>query len=43
MVLGLQPAVIRSLEFVEWSVFDHWRSSGSWPCFGYTAIDTAMN
>ena len=32
MVLGLQPAVIFSSEFVEWSVFDHRRSPWQWPC-----------
>jgi hypothetical protein len=43
MVLGLQPAVIFSPEFVEWSVFDDPRSSGQWPCFADTPMDTAMN
>ena len=44
VVLGLQPAVIFSCEFVEWSAFDHRRSPGQWPCsFAPKPMDTAMN
>jgi hypothetical protein len=48
MVLGLQPAVIFSSEFVEWSALDHGLRSiigallghGPW-CLVDTAMDTA--